>query len=89
MAGAAGGLLLISGAVAEESSSKPDAPATEDVQIIEEVFVTALRRRQALSDVGLSVTAFTGDDLEELGFKEPSDHSCNFRVRRDGCLAAY
>ena len=40
---------------------------------LEEVVVTAQKREQALSDVSLSVTAFTGDTMRTLNFKEPRD----------------
>jgi iron complex outermembrane receptor protein len=35
--------------------------------VLEEVVVTAQKREQNLSDVGISVTAFSGDQLRELG----------------------
>lgn len=37
-------------------------------QVLEEVVVTAQKREQDLSDVGISITAFSGDQLKELGF---------------------
>jgi iron complex outermembrane receptor protein len=42
-------------------------------QMLEEVIVTAQKREQALSDVSLSVTAFTGDTMRALNIKEPRD----------------
>jgi len=39
-------------------------------QVLEEVVVTAQKREQALSDVGISVTAFTGEQMRELGFSD-------------------
>jgi len=36
-------------------------------QLLEEVTVTAQKREQSLSDVGISVTAFTGEQLKGLG----------------------
>ena len=41
--------------------------------VLEEVIVTAQKREQALSDVSLSVTAFTGESMRALNFKEPRD----------------
>lgn len=35
---------------------------------LEEVVVTAQKREQSLQDVGIAVTAFTGDQLKELGY---------------------
>jgi len=37
-------------------------------QGIEEIVVTAQKREQSLQDVGISVTAFSGRQIEELGF---------------------
>ena len=51
--------------------AEDSAPAEEAV--IDEIVVTALKREQPLVDVGVSVTAFTGLDLEELGLAEPAD----------------
>ena len=42
-------------------------------QVLEEVIVTAQKREQALSDVSLSVTAFTGETMRALNIKEPRD----------------
>ena len=42
-------------------------------QILEEIVVTAQKREQAQSDVNLSITAFSGSDLEALGFTESTD----------------
>lgn len=41
--------------------------------MLEEVVVTANKREQNLQDVGLSVTAFNGNQLKELGYSEPVD----------------
>jgi len=35
--------------------------------VLEEVIVTAQKREQNLQDVGISVTAFSGDQLKNLG----------------------
>ena len=40
---------------------------------LEEIVVTAQKREQSLNDVGIAVTAFTGDDVRRLGFTEPLD----------------
>ena len=39
--------------------------------ILEEVFVTAQKREQSLNDIGVSATAFAGDQLKELGVDQP------------------
>ncbi len=38
-----------------------------NAQVLEEVTVTAQKREQSLQDVGISVTAFSGEQLENLG----------------------
>ena len=40
---------------------------------IEEVIVTATKREQSLQDVGVAVTAFSGDDLRAANVVEPRD----------------
>jgi iron complex outermembrane receptor protein len=40
---------------------------------LEEIVVTATRRAQSVQDVGLSVTAFTGDQIRDLGFTDTTD----------------
>ena len=41
--------------------------------IIEEVIVTAQKREQNLQDVGISMTAFSGDQVKEMGFTNTVD----------------
>ena len=41
--------------------------------VLEEVIVTAQKREQNLQDVGISVTAFTGEQMEQLGFATAID----------------
>ena len=41
--------------------------------VLEEVVITAQKREQNLNDVGLSVTAYTGDLLKELGMTDTTD----------------
>lgn len=36
--------------------------------VLEEVVITAQKRTQSMQDVGIAVTAFTGDQLNQLGF---------------------
>lgn len=40
---------------------------------LEEIIVTAQKREQSLNDVGIAVTAFTGDAIQRLGLEEPVD----------------
>jgi iron complex outermembrane receptor protein len=41
--------------------------------VLEEVVVTAQKRQESLQDVPISVTAFTGKDIEQLGFNSTID----------------
>lgn len=41
--------------------------------VLEEIVVTAQKREQNLQDVGIAVTAFSGDQLKELGFVTTTD----------------
>ncbi|NIB40175.1 TonB-dependent receptor [Pseudomaricurvus alkylphenolicus] len=51
--------LLLSAAVAAGGAS---------ASVLEEVVVTAQKREQSMQDVGIAVTAFTGDQLKQLGY---------------------
>jgi iron complex outermembrane recepter protein len=44
------------------------APACLQASVLEEVFVTATKRQQSVQDVGISISAYTGNQLEQLGF---------------------
>lgn len=55
--------IMISSVIAMEVSA----------QVLEEITVTAQKREQSLQDVGISVTAFTGDQLRELNFNNTFD----------------
>jgi len=48
-------------------------PTGAEGLLVEEVVVTAQRREQRLADVGISVTAFTGEQLRELGIFDSTD----------------
>ena len=47
--------------------------ATAAAQVLEEVVVTAQKRQQDSQDVGIAITAFTGDQLNALGVKQSFD----------------
>ncbi|WOX05104.1 TonB-dependent receptor [Microbulbifer pacificus] len=58
-------------------------PASADL-LLEEVTVTAQKREQNLQDVGIAVTAFTGNQLEELGIEQAVDlaqHTPGLEIR--------
>lgn len=42
-------------------------------QVLDEIVVTAQRREQSLQDVGVSVTAFGGDQIQKLGYTNTID----------------
>lgn len=44
-----------------------------DAQVLEEILVTAQKREENLQDVGISITAFTGDQLKNLGITNTVD----------------
>jgi iron complex outermembrane receptor protein len=60
---------LAQGTPASSSDATPTA-ATDDFAL-SEIVVTAQKRKQNLQDVGISVTAFSGSDVKQLGFTEP------------------
>ena len=41
--------------------------------VLEEVVITAQKREQSLQDVGIAVTAFSGDQMRALGMQESYD----------------
>jgi iron complex outermembrane recepter protein len=41
--------------------------------VIEELIVTAQKREQSLQDVGIAITALSGDDIKELGLRDADD----------------
>ena len=60
--------------------------------ILEEVVVTAQKREQSLQDVSLSVTAFSGEMIEDLGFQEATSivaQSPNVLFRTTGPLPTF
>ena len=48
-------------------------PAITNAQEIEEIVVTAQKREQGANDVGITMNAFSGEQLKELGFKTAED----------------
>ena len=48
-------------------------PFNTGAQVLEEVIVTAQKREQNLQEIGISVTAYTGDQLMELGLTDTVD----------------
>lgn len=54
-------------------SSAVGASGASSVTILEEIIVTAQKREQNLQDVGLSVTAFSGEQFKALGYTNSTD----------------
>jgi len=63
---------LLTLAIASTIGSSPVILA-QTSNVLEEVIVTAQKREQNLQDVGIAVTAFTGDQMRALGVKESID----------------
>jgi iron complex outermembrane receptor protein len=42
-------------------------------QLLEEVIVTAQKREQSLQDVGIAVSAFNGEQIQQLGWNSSDD----------------
>jgi iron complex outermembrane receptor protein len=64
-------------------SSMHSGPVNAGEALIEEIIVTAQKREQALQDTPISVTAFTGRAIEDLGFRQSVDITAqtpNFNV---------
>jgi len=47
--------------------------STVYAQVLEEIVVTAQKREQAIQDVGIAITAWTGEQIEELGLESSSE----------------
>lgn len=78
----------------------PSLQAQSKAPVLEEVLVTAQKRTESLQDVPVAVTAISGDDLANTGFRDVGDivalvpsmsmvssdqpHATTFRVRRIG-----
>jgi iron complex outermembrane recepter protein len=63
------------------TAASPETPAqsgqgdseSESASRLPEVIVTAQKREQSLEDVGIAITAYSGDQLRELGFQDSFD----------------
>ncbi len=47
--------------------------AAQAAQVMEEIIVTAQKREQGMQDVGIAVTAFSGEQIKQLGFQNSID----------------
>jgi iron complex outermembrane recepter protein len=79
-------LLLLAVAAAVASSGAPSTGwAATRASVLEEVVVTAQRREQSAADVGVAISAFSGEQMEDLGFTTAADvsmQSPNVEIRR-------
>ena len=50
-----------------------DETTDEDQPVIEEIIVTAEKREESILDVPLTMSAFSGERIEELGMTKPAD----------------
>jgi iron complex outermembrane receptor protein len=48
-------------------------PAQSAQTLVEEILVTAQKREQSMQDVGIAVTAFSGEQIRQLGFQNSID----------------
>lgn len=51
----------------------PQAAGAEGSSVVQEIVVTAQRREQNAQDVGIAITAFSADQMKELGFSQAVD----------------
>lgn len=61
----------------------PDGPGAGQKWAIEEVVVTAQKRQENQQDVPIAITAFSGDQIRELGFDNPlevASQTPNFKI---------
>jgi outer membrane receptor protein involved in Fe transport len=59
--------------VVQSASAADESAAAADRRQIEEVVVTAERRESTVSDTSISITAFTGQMLEDFGIRNQED----------------
>jgi iron complex outermembrane receptor protein len=57
----------------EEAPEPAEEAAPPPLPAVEEIVITTQRREQSLQDVGISVTALSGDELEKLGISTSVD----------------
>ena len=77
LGGAAAILILSLGLYAAPVAAQSDAR-------LEEIVVTAQKREQSLQDVGIAITAFSGDVLDDMGvdsLRQIQDHTPNLRIK--------
>ena len=66
--------IVIGCTISISAAAQSPVPGADAQPAIEEIVVTAQRREQNLQDVPVSVTAFTGDDLEQHNIQSATDY---------------
>lgn len=51
----------------------PADPAAAQQRVLEEIVVTAQKREQSIQDVGITITAWSGEQMRELSFEDSFD----------------
>lgn len=67
MVAASAGVMAFSAPALAQETPVPSAPAEADVQSLGDIVVTAQRRAQSIQNVGIAITAMSGDTLANLG----------------------
>jgi iron complex outermembrane recepter protein len=65
-------VIALAATSAAQAQSNPDAAQESETQL-DEIVVTAQKREQDPNDVGLSITAVSGDTLADRGITDPAD----------------
>ena len=60
-------------AVAAVPAMSQDSPNRAQSLMLEEVIVTAQKREQSINDIPMSITAFSGDTMREMGIQDTAD----------------
>ena len=61
------------GTVGIQNATAQTGEAATGQRVLEEVVVTAQKRAQNMQDIGIAVSAFTGDQIKELKLSQPID----------------
>ena len=69
LSSAVGALIIGGGALAEEV----DGVASSQINVIEEIVVTAMKHSQSIQEIPASITAIGGQDLEDRGIRDMHD----------------
>ncbi len=65
--------LLVSVCLSGSASAEDNLPGESRRSVVEEVIITATRREENLQEVGISASAFNGNQLEEMNASSAGD----------------